>query len=166
METIEKKKFQMLKVMDQILIPFDDDIDIMFSKVFEWPNESGMRIGKLNIWDKHAPFSIVFHKSIQKVSLKKGFKGCYFIPNLFEYTYDRNNKLILKCVSYKPDDKIYCKLKYHRTSSMRELRHLAELRMSGHEIYGGSPNSYGCISIISEAFEIVKLINYKNYGKY
>jgi hypothetical protein len=159
METIEKVKFKMLKVMDVILISLNDDIEIMFSKVFEWPNDSGMRIGKLNIWDKHAPFSIVFHKDSQKIASKKGFKRCYFIPNLFEYSYDRNNRLILKCVPNAKigNDKVYCKLKYHHTSSIKELRDLVSLKQSGHEIYGGSPVSYGCISTISEAFEVIRL---------
>jgi hypothetical protein len=90
---------------------------------------------------------------------KKGFKGCYSIPNLFEYTFDKNKQLLLKCVSNVTNNKsiTYCELKYYRTSSMSELRDLVNMKREGHEIYGGSPNSYGCVSIISEAFEICKL---------
>ena len=158
METVEEKT-KMLNVMDVVLIPMDDENEIMFSKIFEWSNDSGIRIGKLNIWNKHAPFSVVFHKNMQISFKKKGFHGCYYIPNLFEYTYDKRNKLLLKCVEKigNNNNKQYCMLKYHKTSSINELRQLVTLKQNGHEIYGGPPDIYGKISPVSEAFEILKL---------
>ena len=151
METIEKKA-TMLKVDDEVFIYVTNDIQIKFSKVFEWSGSNRNRVCHLNIWDDNAPFYIIFNASLMHKSTMKGYRNSFFILNNFKRGFDKNNKMFLRNV----DTGSNCYLKYYPITSIKDIRNIATLRTEGHEIYAGFPASRN-ISTFGEAFEIVTL---------
>ena len=151
METTEKKeKTKMIKIETPILILIEEDVEILFHRVFEWSESNGDRVGKLNIWDEPAPFFFIFNKELLKPYNKRGFKGCYYIDNYFTKEYTSNNKMFLRAV-----EKKYARYRliYHPLLNERDIKNIDYLIKNKHEVY----EALSELGDHGEAFEVIQI---------
>jgi hypothetical protein len=150
METQTKTpvKTIMTLVKDEILIYLSKEVYIKFHKVFVFNSSPDLFMGHIKIWDDYCPFYFLFNRDCMKQLNIKGYQNCTFILNSFRISYDKNQKMYLRC----DPDNGNVMLKYHPITTRDNLKDLVHLKHNGHILHCGfsTSNKYH-----GEAYEFI-----------
>jgi len=166
--TIEIKhlKPSLTKFQNPVFIYINDEIKLRLSNVYIYDDLAPVLTfkGDIKLFSNEALY-VVFNENHMQEFTMKGYKNCYFIPNLFKLKEegDKYGKLFLSCNPDIPN----CTIKHYpigcytngqldKKRALNDLRMLVGVRNNNPYLFTGFTAVKNKISLYGEAIEIIK----------